>query len=287
MTALDATFGGGRYRVEKLLQGKGLRQLYRGRDTITGAPLMVSYDKLPKHLTIEKFVETTGARTPGILDLVFAGPPDDKDITFMWGMIEQPPPDTEWLPAVIGQHPEESADDPVPKLLPSFDPRSAVQNALRLGRTAGRILAENAANGTLLTHVRPESMWVVRGADGTLEVRALSQRSELMFEASWVTSFVWPVFDRYYYPPEVAWKKPTVDDRALVFSLSIMIAEWATGLYPFAKKDYSTGPTEDEQVPLALPKRLAELLGAGMRIDAGPRPRLKPFLAELEALDAR
>jgi hypothetical protein len=31
VTALNATFGDGRYRVEALLQGKGLRQLYRGR----------------------------------------------------------------------------------------------------------------------------------------------------------------------------------------------------------------------------------------------------------------
>lgn len=285
MTALNSTFGGGRYRVEALLQGKGLRQLYRGRDTTTGATVMVSYDKFPKHLTIQKFVETTGARMPGVLDLVFAGPPDDKNITFMWGMIEQPPPSTEWLPAVLGQHDEESANHPV-KPLPSFDPTSALRNAMRLGRTAGRILAANAANGTLLTHVRPETTWIERGADGALEVSALSQRSELMFEASWVTSWVWPVFDRYYYPPEVAWKEPTVDDRALVFSLSIMIAEWATGLYPFATKDYASGPLEDNQVPLALPKRLAELLDAGMWIDPDRRPRLKPFLAELEALDA-
>ncbi len=287
MTALDATFGGGRYRFEKLLQGKGLRQLYRGRDTSSGATVMVSYDKLPKHTTIEKFAEMTGARAPGVLDLVFAGPPDDKDITSRWGVVEQAPPDTEWLPAVLGQHDEESANEPVPQLLPSFDPKTAPPNAIRLGRTAGRILAENTANGTLLTHVRPETMWIARGGDGALEVRALSQRSELMFAASWVTSWVWPVFDRFYYPPEVAWKKPDVDDRALVFSLSIMIAEWATGLYPFAKKDYSTGPTEDNQVPLALPKRLADLLGSGMWIDPDRRPMLKPFLAELEAFDAQ
>lgn len=291
MTALNATFGGGRYRVDALLQGKGLRQLYRGRDTVTGDTVMISYDKQPKHTTIEAFVDSTGARAPGVLDLLFAGPPDDEDLWFKWGVIEQPPRGTEWLPAVLGQHPEDSAADPVPRPLPSFDPANALPNALRLGRTAGRILAENkgegAVRGTLLTRVRPETMWVARGSDGALEVRALSQRSELMFAASYVTGFVWPVFDRYYYPPEVGWKRPTVDDRALVFSLSIMLAEWATGLYPFAKKHYSMGPTEDNQVPLDLPERLATLLGAGMRIDPEQRPKLTPFLAELEALDQR
>ncbi len=285
MTALNATFGGGRYRVEALLQGQGLRQLYRGRDTVTGDTVMVSYDKFPKHTTIEEFLDTTGARAPGVLDLMFAGPPDDKSITFMWGVIEQPPRDTEWLPAVLGQHPEYSATDAVPQPLPSFDAATALPNALRLGRTAGWILAENAGSGVLLTRVRPETMWVARGTDGALEVRALSQRSELMFAASYVTAFVWPVFDRYYYAPEVGKKRPTVDDRALVFSLSIMVAEWATGLYPFAKKHYSMGPMEDNQVPLALPERLARLLGAGMRIDPEQRPKLKPFLAELDAFE--
>lgn len=294
MTALNATFAGCRYRVEALLQGKGLRQLYRGRDTATGDTVMISYDKQPKHTTIEEFVDTTGARAPGVLELMFAGPPDNKDLQFKWGVIEQPPHGTEWLPAVLGQHPEESAADPVPRRLPSFDPATGLPNALRLGRTAGRILAENAARGLLLTNVRPETMWVARATDGALELRALSQRSEQMFAASWVTGFVWPVFDRYYYPPEVGWKRApagghkyaAVDDRALVFSLSIMIAEWATGLYPFPKKSYSSGPMDDEHVPLDLPDHLARLLGSGMRLDAEQRPRLKPFLAELDAFES-
>jgi hypothetical protein len=90
------------------------------------------------------------------------------------------------------------------------------------------------------------------------------------------------VFDRYYYAPEVDTKGATVDDRALVFCLSIMIAEWATGLYPFAKKDYSMGPMEDNQVALDLPDRLAALLGSGMRIDIRQRPTLRAFLTELD-----
>ena len=111
MTALNATFGDGRYRVEALLQGKGLRQLYRGRDTVTGDTVMISYDKQPKHTTIEEFVGTTGARAPGGLDLMFAGPPHDKDLGFKWAVIEQPPRGTEWLPAVLGQHPDRRVGD--------------------------------------------------------------------------------------------------------------------------------------------------------------------------------
>jgi hypothetical protein len=111
VTALNATFGDGRYRLEALLQGKGLRQLYRGRDTVTGDTVMISYDKQPKHTTIEEFVDTTGARAPGVLDLMFAGPPDDKDLGFKWAVIEQPPRGTEWLPAVLGQHPDRRVGD--------------------------------------------------------------------------------------------------------------------------------------------------------------------------------
>lgn len=285
---LNATFGDGRFRVDKHLQGKGLRQLFLGRDTATGSTLLISYDKLPKYTTIEDFVRTTGAHAPGVLDLVFAGPPDDKNLWRYWGVIERPPPGAEWLPSLLGQHPEEVAADAVPRRLPSYDAATALPNALGLGRSAGRILAKNAGGGLLrrrgaiLARVRPETMWVERGSDGALRVMALSQRSELMFAASYVDAFVWPVFDRYYYAPEVDRKGATVDDRALVFCLSIMIAEWATGLYPFAKKDYSMGPIKDDQVALDLPDRLAVLLGAGMRIDVGQRPALSAFLAELE-----
>jgi hypothetical protein len=42
---------------------------------------------------------------------------------------------------------------------------------------------------------------------------------------------------------------------------------------------------DDEHMPLDLPDRLARLLGAGMQLDAEQRPRLKPFLAELDALE--
>jgi hypothetical protein len=280
---LNVTFGDGRFRIVKHLQGKGLRQLFLGRETATNSSLLISYDKLPKHTTIAGFVETTGAHAPGVLDLVFAGPSDNKSLWNLWGVIERAPAGTEWLPSILGQHPEEIAADPVPRRLPSYNATTALANALGLGRSAGHILAENARRGTFLARVRPETMWVERDKGGVLCVRALSQRSELMFAASYVDSFVWPVFDRYYYAPKVDRRGSIVDDdRALVFCLSIMIAEWATGLYPFAKKDYSIGPLEDDQIALDLPRRLAALLGSGMRIDAAQRPTLRAFLAELD-----
>jgi len=252
---LGSTFDGGRFRVEKRLQGEGLRQLFLGLDTESSDAVLISYDKLPKHTTIAGFVAANKAQAPGVLELLFAGTPDDE--ASYWGVIERVPRSARWLPEVIGPH--------------------DLAKALALGRSAGTILAEAAARGTLLARARPETMWITGDT-----VAGLSQRSELMFAASWVTTFTMPVFDRYYCAPEVT-RKQTVDDRALVFTLSMMIAEWATGLYPFAKKSFDSGPLEDDQVALDLPAPLATLLHSGMQISALRRPDLATFLSALRA----
>jgi len=273
-TLIGSTFDGGRYRVDKHLQGEGLRQLYLGSDAATTDAVLISYDKLPKYTTIEDFIAANKAPVPGVLDLLFAGTPDGEPS--YWGVIERVPQNARWMPDVLGRHPPHTVTDSVPKRLPSFEPGGAVARALAFGRSAGRILADSAARGAILARVRPETMWITGD-----RVVGLSQRSELMFSASWVTAFSMPVFDRYYYAPEVG-RNQHVDDRALVFSLSIMIAEWATGLYPFAKKSFDGGPTENQQVALDLPPQLAALLGAGMNVSVAMRPSLAAFLAELE-----
>lgn len=272
---LTSTFDGGRFEVTKHLQGEGLRQLFLGVDAANNDTVLISYDKLPKHTTIAGFVAATSARAPGVLDLLFAGQLD-ADVSGYWAVIERVPPSTQWRPEVLGKHDPYACTDAVPKRLPSFGPATALSTALALGRSTGRILADNFARETILARIRPETMWVIRD-----KVVGLSQRSELMFAASWVTAFTMPVFDRYYYAPELD-RKHQVDDRSLVFSLSIMIAEWATGLYPFAKKSYDHGPIEDNQIALELPTRLATLLRSGMHIYALRRPTLQAFLNELE-----
>jgi hypothetical protein len=88
-----------------------------------------------------------------------------------------------------------------------------------------------------------------------------------------------PLFDRYYYAPE-ADEDP--DDRALVFALATMIAEWATGRFPFKYKFHGHGPLEGKHLKLKLPPPLASLLSRGMRVDRAERPNLAQFLDELE-----
>jgi len=269
----DKTFGSGRFLVENHLQGEGLRQLFAGRDTATDGGVIISYDKLPKYTTIDGFIAANQAHSPGVLELLFAGTPDGEPS--YWGVIERVPQNARWLPDVLGRPTPQAFADSVPKRLPSFEPGGAVARALALGRSAGKILADSAARGAILARARPETMWITGD-----RVVGLSQRSELMFAASWVTAFSMPVFDRYYYAPEVG-RNQHVDDRALVFSLAIMIAEWATGLYPFKTKRFDSGPTEDNQIALDLPAPLATLLHSGMQISAMRRPNLSSFLADL------
>jgi hypothetical protein len=275
---IGETFGFGRYRIERHLQGNGVKQLFLGRDTDNNS-LMVSFDKLPKHVTIERFVETTSSTTPGVLELAFAGVPDNPSYAHYWGVVERAPRGA-WLPSLIGQHPEDAAADPMPRRLPTYDAATALPNALALGKSAGRILVDAFEDGLVLARVRPESMWAERSSDGGLRVTAVSERSELMFAASYTDAGTWPIFDRYYYAPEVESKQP-LDDRALVFCLSIMIAEWAIGVFPYRSKYHRNGPLAGEHVPLDLPHALAELLSSGMRLEPQQRPSLRQFLDAL------
>src|SRR5471032_590752 len=95
---LTSTFYAGRFNVAKHLQGLGFRQLFLGVDTANNDAVMISYDKLPKHTTIGGFVAATGARTPGVLDLLFAGTTDDDGSSY-WAVIERVVAKTRWLPS--------------------------------------------------------------------------------------------------------------------------------------------------------------------------------------------
>ncbi|MCW5801205.1 MAG: hypothetical protein KIT31_02235 [Deltaproteobacteria bacterium] len=277
VTLVGHTFGGGRFVVERHLQGVGLRKLFAGRETATGAGLLISYDKLPKWMTIEQFIATTSDAGSGVPDLVFAGPPDDFERLYCWGVLERAR--GIWLPSIIGQHPPGTYSDFHPQRLSSYDPTTALPNALALGVSVARILADEAERGHVLARFRPENIWVERGADGLLHATALSQRSEIMFEASYVDMVTWPVFDRYYYAPEV--EDGNADERSLVFSLAIMVAEWATGLFPYVYKDHHAGPLKGDHTPLDLPRSLARLLSEGMRLEPKRRPTLSAFLERL------
>jgi hypothetical protein len=259
-----------------------MQQLFAGKSLADGGEVLVALDLLPLRIDIEAFRRTLGYEHSGIFTLAYLGRldmlpnVDHQDQVSRWALVERVSAGS-WLTSLIGSYELRFFYDAESHMLPSHNPATAVRNALSLGRSAGRILAAAAAAGTLLPYVRPEYMWA-RDADGALEVTGLSARGHAFFAKTTIDAVSLPLFDRYYYAPE-ADEDP--DDRALVFALAIMIAEWATGRFPFKYKFHGQGPLEGKHLKLKLPAPLASLLSRGMRVDRAERPDLAQFLDEL------
>lgn len=286
---IGETFDRGAYRVESHLQGEGYQQLFLGRDQRSYAPLLVAFDVLSSRVDIRAFHKTVAYESPGVFPFAFVGKVefrtgiDVSDASSMWALLETASAG-EWLPSILGHFEPHVVAEQQSRRLPSYNSKTALPDALSLGISAGRILAAAAANGILLTRVRPEYMWARRIGE-RLDVMGLSARADAFFAMSRVDAVRQPVFDRYYYAPEEY--SDQRDDRALSFSLAIMVAEWATGRFPYKYKFHDSGPLSGKHLKLALPKPLAALLSRGMRVDRDERPRLVEFLDELEALVAK
>ena len=280
------TFGSGAYRIEKHLQGEGLQKLFLGREVRSQTQLLVSFDALSSRVDPRAFQKTVSYESPGVFPLAFVGKVDfRKDIDLSeasstWGLVERGA-EGDWLPSILGTFDPDVVFEQESRQLPSHDEKTAIPDALSLGSSAGKILAAAAARDLLLTRVRPEYMWAAR-VDGRLEVTGLSARADAFFAMTRVDAVTWPVFDRYYYSPEE--HSGDRDDRALVFSLAIMIAEWATGRFPYRYKFHDSGPLSGKHLKLAVPKPLARLLSRGMELDRVKRPDLRTFLVELEGM---
>jgi hypothetical protein len=63
-----------------------------------------------------------------------------------------------------------------------------------------------------------------------------------------------------------------------------MVAEWATGRYPFESKCAPNGVETAAYEPIAVPRPLAKLLESTIRRDRNKRPRLAKFVRELERM---
>lgn len=149
--------------------------------------------------------------------------------------------------------------------------------AIELGLSAGRILAVAAKAGIFLTRVRPEYMWAERTVSHWA-VTGLSARGDELFRRKSSDYVTPPVFDRYYYAPE--WHQDP-DDRALVFSLGVMIAEWSMGRYPFEHQFHDRGLEQAEHLPIEAPSPLREYLEEAIQLERQNRPDLEDFLLAL------
>lgn len=267
---LTDTLGGSAYRVEQHLRGRGSQTLWLGREVATGADLLVACDvHNSERQDVVALRRAVSYQLPGIFELAYVGafdPNDSRtnvDPADEWAMVEKVTAGS-WLPRVLGP----------------ADPWRAPTKAIELGRSAGRILLRAHAAGIMLARIRPELMWAER-RDGHFAVTGLSPRAIELFMRKVTEMVTHPVFDRFYHAPEIR-KDP--DDRALAYSLAVMVAEWATGRYPFASRHAPNGVETGVHEPIAAPPPLARLLEATIRRDRNERPRLAEFVGELDQL---
>lgn len=176
--------------------------------------------------------------------------------------------------------------------LPEGDPlRKVVADmrpwAVHVGEQIGDLLLDAwEAKGTCLTGLRPEYIWVRATDDGPC-VTGLGGRSGAFFASAMRRRDLpsVPLFTHKYYAPEV-FRGEDFDDRALVLTLAVMVAEWAIGEYPYAM-DRSWGfanLSAGRHRPLPVGAELAELLSRGLRPKASERPDLATFVDGLRRL---
>lgn len=266
------TLAAGRFAVERLLRGTGAQRLYLGREVATGARVLVALDDhAPRKQNVEELARTVDYAIDGVFELAHVGafdttgndPTRDVIRRDSWTMVERVPVG-DWLPHVLGP----------------ADPWTAPTKAVELGRSAGRILLRAAAAGVVLAQIRPELMWCARSGDH-YEVTGLSTRAIELFARKRAELPQHALFDRYYHAPEI---HDAPDDRAMAYALAVMIAEWATGRYPFDTLYAPDGVETAAHVPIDAPAPLARLLERTIRRDRAERPSLAEFIARLDEL---
>lgn len=269
---LTDTLDGGAYRVERHLRGSGSQTLWLGVEVASGASVLVSCDgHTPEKQDVGELRRAISYQVPGLFELAYVGAFDTDGTDYRrdaaregaWATVEKVSSGS-WLPRILGP----------------ADPWTAPTKAIELGRSAGTILVRAAAGGVNLVRIRPELMWAER-RDGHIAVTGLSPRATELFARKVGEMVTHPLFDRFYHAPEI-YEDP--DDRAIAYSLAVMVAEWATGRYPFASLHAPNGLETGRHEPIHAPRPLASLLEATIRRNREDRPRLAEFVNELELL---
>jgi hypothetical protein len=267
------TLAGGDWRVTEHLLGSGSQLLHAGQAVgRAGDRCMVSVIWAPRGAPAAEIERRLGYRAPGVLELVHVGPFDARGDDELrrthqaqhCALVERVPAGADWLPRLVSG---------------PIGPRAAVL----LGLSLGRILERAAAAGHLLVGVRPEYVWARRGPDG-LEAAGATGRNWDFFEHTGGGCLVpGALFRRHYLAPEVYLQRGDRDE-SLVFTLAVLIAEWASGDYPFP--DAWAGGNmltlvEGRHAPLRLPAALAELLALALKAQPAHRFSLSTFLRRL------
>jgi len=257
---LPATLADGRFAVVRRYVNEGIDRVYLGPDN----SLLVSVTQ-DAQLPYDEIAERLGYSIPGVLPFLHVGPfdPDQDGWMAMYGLVERLP---EGIPASV--------------FFRSPNPVAAA----RVGAQVGRTMLRAAEQGIVLGEVQPESVWISE-QDGAFSVTGLSGRSLPFFATGKrITCYgVEPCFRRRYAAPEV-WRKTGADDRSLAFSIGAMVAEWATGTYPFPKAVswYMDPLLNGEQAPLNVSPALENVLTPALQTTPARR---QPLLELVEALN--
>ncbi len=262
------------FRAETHLLGEGIQKLYIAhRAQHPGELYLMGVDWYQRQ-DIEATRAKLGYRIPGVFELATIAQFDEHGVNAKrdlerrghWACLEKLP-DGDWLPRVLAGVPRTA--------------RLGVQMGIRVGT----ILKTAADAGVLLTGVRPEYMWGRALPEGT-EITGLSARGETFFTIVKPRSFFTPpLFVRFYSAPEVLKREP-VDDRSLTFTLAVLVAEWATGHYPFPDS-WVAGSTASlfsgTHAALSLPPKLESLISRCLQPKVASRPRLAELVAALRS----
>jgi hypothetical protein len=267
---IGETLDGGTYRLTEQLLAGGAHRLYLAeRPASRDERYLVSVNWAPRGVPADEMRRDLGYRIPGVLELMHIGHLDIVGDDYLrnqhqqhhWGLVERVP-DGEWV-------------------MRATNGALGARGAVALGLSVGRILERAAGEGRLLVGVRPEYIWVARRGD-RLEAVGVSERYRAFFaHAGGNTSTPGTMLvRRSYRAPEVREGRWT-EDEALVFSLAVMIAEWATGTYPF---EDTTAFLAGRHIALEVPDALGKLLASCFTVEWMHRPSLPYFLKRLALL---
>jgi hypothetical protein len=264
---LRDTLGGGKYRPNEHYLGGGADQLYFGRCLeLPGERCLINIAP-DSGLALGTLGPKLMKSVPGFFEPVFVGHFDALGEDRLRDLYRAE------RCAFVEKLP---SGDPLRKLIPDMRPW-----AVHVGLQVGELLATAwETRDPYLVGLRPEYVWI-RIVEGRPVVTGLGGRSGVFFGSAARGRDLpsMPLFTHKYYAPEV-FRGEDHDDRALVLTLAVMVAEWALGEYPYAMDSrWGFGNlSAGKHRPLSVGTELAEVLSHGLRPKPSERPHLATFL---------
>ncbi|MEO8705807.1 MAG: hypothetical protein ABI867_37600 [Kofleriaceae bacterium] len=260
---IGCTLDAERFTITHHLAGAPERGLYRGRDTTTGAPVLVTLG-LPQRDRTAIANQLAFEGIPRIAKLRHVGPLASRGHGDYDGLVEDEP----------------AGVRAVDVLRAPVDRETAAWVVLEVARIAA------AANdhGVTLAGLRPELIYLW----GTLpQVAGIAPRCEPFLLHAATSSTGGTCFDALYASPEVlARPRDPAPPHADAFSLVAMLGYWLTGDSPFP------GEGAMQMLSIATGKRTpwrgteddGELVAHGLALDPSERTELPELVGALEML---